>query len=57
MHAAIQALPETDRTVITLFYIGEHSQQEIAAFLQVPVTTVKKRLQRARTDCKKGWFP
>ena len=33
---------------MTLFYIREHSQQEIGAFLQVPVTTVKKRLQRAR---------
>jgi len=48
LHAAVRALPEAEREVISLFYIGEHSQQEIALFLQVPVTTVKKRLQRAR---------
>ena len=48
VHAAVRSLPEPDRDVIVLFYIGEHSQQEIADFLQVPVTTVKKRLQRAR---------
>ncbi|HZT44003.1 MAG TPA: sigma-70 family RNA polymerase sigma factor [Chthonomonadaceae bacterium] len=46
--AAIQALPEAERMVTTLFYIGEYSQNEIAAFLEVPLTTVKKRLWCAR---------
>ena len=48
VRAAIQALPEAERTVVTLFYLGEHSQAEIAEFIKVPITTVKKRLQRAR---------
>jgi RNA polymerase sigma factor (sigma-70 family) len=45
---AIQALPEHERMVTTLFYIGNYSQNEIAAFLEVPLTTVKKRLFCAR---------
>ncbi len=46
--AAIQALPAHERMVTTLFYIGNYSQNEIAAFLEVPLTTVKKRLFCAR---------
>jgi RNA polymerase sigma factor (sigma-70 family) len=46
--AAIQALPEHERMVTTLFYISDLSQNEIAAFLELPLTTVKKRLFTAR---------
>lgn len=46
--AAIQALPPNERMVTSLFYIGDYSQNEIAAFLEVPVTTIKKRLYDAR---------
>jgi RNA polymerase sigma factor (sigma-70 family) len=46
--AAIQELPEHERMVTTLFYIGDYPQAEIAAFLETPVTTVKKRLFGAR---------
>jgi RNA polymerase sigma factor (sigma-70 family) len=45
---AIAALPERERTVTVLFYLGGYGQQDIATFLGVPVTTVKKRLQIAR---------
>ncbi len=45
---AIQTLPEHERMVTALFYISDYSQNEIAAFLEVPVTTVKKRLFSAR---------
>src|SRR5262249_34397611 len=31
-----------------LFYVGDYSQNDVAAFLEVPVTTVKKRLYDAR---------
>lgn len=50
--AAIQALPEPQRMVTTLFYISDYSQSEIAAFLEVPVTTVKKRLYDARQNLR-----
>jgi RNA polymerase sigma factor (sigma-70 family) len=46
--AAIQSLPEHERIATALFYIGDYSQHEIAAFLEVPVTTIKKRLFSAR---------
>ena len=47
-------LPERERSVTLLFYMGEHSQAEIAEFLEVPVTTVKKRLHTARQKMKEG---
>ena len=46
--AAIQALPEHERIVTTLFYIDGYSQAEVGEFLDVPVSTVKSRLHRAR---------
>jgi RNA polymerase sigma factor (sigma-70 family) len=44
----LEALPEHQRLVTTLFYITGYSQKEIADFLDVPVSTVKKRLYDAR---------
>jgi RNA polymerase sigma factor (sigma-70 family) len=49
---AIATLPEHERTVTLLFYMGQHSQHQIAEFLEVPVTTVKKRLHTARKRLK-----
>jgi RNA polymerase sigma factor (sigma-70 family) len=46
--AAIGELPEHERLATLLFYIGDYAQSEIAAFLEVPLTTVKKRLFSAR---------
>jgi predicted nucleotidyltransferase len=46
--AAIRALPEHERMATALFYVGDYSQNEISAFLEVPITTVKKRLFSAR---------
>lgn len=45
---AIQSLPEHERDVTERYYMQGESQKEIAAGLDVPVTTVKKRLQYAR---------
>lgn len=49
---AVEELPEHERMVISLFHIAGYSQVEIAAFLEVPVTTVKKRLHDARKRLK-----
>ena len=46
--AAINTLAEHERTPVLMYYLGGHSQQEVADFLDVPVTTVKKRLFSAR---------
>jgi RNA polymerase sigma factor (sigma-70 family) len=45
---AVAELPRVHREVLTLYYVREHSQREIAAFLGVPVTTVNARLHAAR---------
>jgi RNA polymerase sigma factor (sigma-70 family) len=50
--AAIQSLPVNERMVTTLFYINEYSQNEIAAFLELPLTTIKKRLYCARQQLR-----
>lgn len=50
---AIAALPAHERQVATLFYLFHYSQQELSQLLNVPVTTVKKRLYMARQHLKK----
>lgn len=50
---AIRGLPENERTVTTLFYIDGYSQKDIAAFLEVPATTVNNRLHASRKRLKK----
>ena len=50
--AALRALPEPQRVTTTLFYINGYSQNEIAEFLEVPVTTVQKRLHDSRKKLK-----
>jgi RNA polymerase sigma factor (sigma-70 family) len=45
---AIQSLPLPQREAVVLFYIGTYSQNDISAFLDVPVSTVKMRLFHAR---------
>ena len=52
--AAISDLPERERIVTTLFYINGYSQNEIADFLEAPVTTVNNRLHASRKRLKKG---
>lgn len=51
---AIQALPEEEREVTTLFYMSDYSHNDIAAFLDMPVNTVNNRLRAARKRLKKG---
>ena len=51
---AIAGLSTPLREVVTLFYVHECSQQDIATFLGVPVTTVNNRLHAARAQLKGG---
>ena len=44
----LEKLPESERTVITLYYLGEMTTREISKFLGVSVHTITSRLQRAR---------
>lgn len=50
--AAIRGLPENDRMVTALYYINGYSQQDVADFLEVPVTTVNNHLHSARERLK-----
>jgi RNA polymerase sigma-70 factor (ECF subfamily) len=47
VHAAVQALPEHERTLLELAYWGGLSQSEIAEFLNIPLGTVKTRTRSA----------
>lgn len=49
---ALATLPENQRLVVTLFYSEGYSYQEIADFLEAPLSTVKKRLFDARQKLK-----
>lgn len=49
---AVQALPEKEQVVTQLFYLNGYSQKEIARLLELPLTTVKKRLQYARRNLR-----
>ncbi len=49
---AVDALPEHERIVTILFYSTGYTLKEIADFLELPVTTVKKRLHDARQRLK-----
>ena len=46
-------LQESERTVITLYYLGGMTYEEISEFLGVSVASIKNRLYRARRRLKK----
>lgn len=52
VQSALQRLPTAQRQVVTLFYMADYSQKEIATFLDLPLTTVKKRLYDAKQRLK-----
>jgi len=54
---AIRALPETQRHAATLFYLDGHSEKRVARLLDVPVTTVKKRLYFSRQNLRERFGP
>ncbi len=48
VQAAIKSLPEYQRIIVTLYHMESLSYDEIAEVLQLPIGTVKSRLNRAR---------
>ena len=52
MAKAMLQLPQKQREVTTLFYVNGYSYGDISSFLDVPVTTVKKRLYDSRNTLR-----
>ncbi len=50
---AIASLSEPERQVVLLYYMGDHSQADIAKFLEITPNTVKTRLYSARQRLRK----
>jgi len=53
VHDALESLPESDRTVLTLYYLGGLTVEEIARFMGTSRVAIKNRLYRARLRLKK----
>jgi RNA polymerase sigma-70 factor (ECF subfamily) len=53
LRAAIDALPEKYRTVITLFHLQGRQYEEIAGVLGLPMGTVKTHLFRAKEQLRR----
>ena len=49
----LQKLPESERTVVTLYYLAEMTSEEISTFLGVSPNTIRSRLHRARKRLEK----
>ncbi|MHB9037484.1 MAG: RNA polymerase sigma factor [Armatimonadota bacterium] len=52
VRAAINALPDYQRVIMTLYHLHDRSYEEIADILHLPIGTVKSRLNRARQALK-----
>lgn len=55
---ALEALPDRQRLIVTLFEIDGHSTEEVASMLQVSQVTIRWHLHQARRTLRetlKGW--
>jgi RNA polymerase sigma-70 factor (ECF subfamily) len=57
LRAAIDALPEKYRTVVTLYHLQGKQYEEIATVLNLPLGTVKTHLFRAKEQLRKALSP
>ncbi|GAA0209101.1 sigma-70 family RNA polymerase sigma factor [Saccharothrix mutabilis subsp. mutabilis] len=59
VRAALQRLPDDQRQVIALAYLGGYTQIEVAALTGIPLGTVKSRtfaaIRRLRTSLRSAW--
>jgi RNA polymerase sigma-70 factor, ECF subfamily len=55
--AALQELPEVDRTILLMRALDDMPYEEIAATMEIPVTTAKVKMHRARAKLMKARNP
>ena len=56
VHQALAELPERNREVVALYYMSAYTQTDIAAYLEVSVDTVKRRLREGRALLQEGFL-
>lgn len=54
VRTALSALPDHERIVASLFYLGDQSHAQICDYLVLPISTIKKRLHDARKHLRGG---
>lgn len=57
LQKAIGSLPEYQRAMVTLYHTQQKSYEEIAEIMDLPIGTVKSRLNRARLALKEKLSP
>jgi RNA polymerase sigma-70 factor, ECF subfamily len=57
LQAAIQSLPDYQRIMVVLYHTESKSYEEIAEIMNLPIGTVKSRLNRARLALKEKLDP
>lgn len=57
VHTALEAMPEYQRAIILMYHVEMLSYEEIAEALDLPIGTVKSRLNRARLALRDQLMP